>query len=452
MAFILLYNGYQFISQGGSSGSGVTSLTSPLGSIVLSASTGAITEDVVNKNTNLIYANSVGGSDSAQGSYLLPFATNTHAMSTISGGSLTNPFIINSTGAFTETTFTLKPFTHIRGNYQSTFFSLSSGITADSSIAGTNGAYSIIEDVDFTGAGTLNFSLSGMSGSAFTLYLVNCNLGTGITVVGRGSADTLKLINCVCPAGTIAVSGMNVTSQNNIFSTVTYNASGFGSLGWSSYGDNMTSQTITGGSIGTTTYSSRFCNIQNVTLSGANARFTYDAISYPMGTLTVGSGTATPLSTSTSILNSYSPVNWINTTTTLLGALNGIDNALGATISPNIMGTTLGVITGDTAIGTTQNTGRVFYPSFVRIFVQSSNCTSGITFSIGTTAGSFIDILGSTNASTLFATGDYQDFPLTFPISTIAANTQIWISITNAASGGTGTTFTIIARVFGNNG
>lgn len=103
--------------------------------------------------------------------------------------------------------------------------------------------------------------------------------------------------------------------------------------------------------------------------------------------------------------------------------------------------------TGATTIFTTNNNGQIFYPSRIRIIVESANTiTVPAIVSVGTVAGSYIDILPATTLTALVTTSLIQNYPLSVAISSIAANTAIAI---NVATGATATTLTIGVEVFG---
>lgn len=337
MSFRFLYNGFQFLS-GGSSiiSTGVTSITSPNGTIVLNASTGNITEDVVNNNTNIFYINSVGGSDSSvQGSYLIPYSTNGHAMTQVSGNSSSNLFLLQTSGVTSETaSFALKPYVTLSGNgYTSSALNMgSNSITADSSIV--NG-FSVIQDLELLGANSVNFDLSALGAGIFDLYVINCNLAGGFTFKGRaGANDTVHFLSCRYGVNCTVIDADVISNDNLIVANINYTSSAASlPLTWRANSDSALSSlggtvTITGGSENIT-YQATNCHLFNIIVDNATANFSYDSASYPLNALSQNSGgTATALTTSNTIANNISPINFTPTNSSVQGALAGIDNVL----------------------------------------------------------------------------------------------------------------------------
>lgn len=293
--------------------------------------------------TNSLFVASTGSDITGNGSIDRPFATIAHAMSTITGNTVSNTFTIFCLGGVINETsqILLKPYVGISGLNQGIEVFLSGNMILDASYLSSPSATTVISNIGFTGSFNFDFSSSSsLAGHVF--YINDCRFGNISLNSGSSAAATLTLYSVSCTT---------VTSNNSavimIASTIANLISG-----------NLTSikpQTlfIIGNSIsGNVDLQSQISAQLNYSIFRGNWIFGTVTLTNPLSAWDVDvSSYKTPIivnnavvilnSISNGLLANYTPVNYTpvatapTLTTSIQAHLHGIDNALGGVTIAN---------------------------------------------------------------------------------------------------------------------
>lgn len=285
---------------------------------------------------NVVYVNSANGVDAAaRGTVLSPYATLSYALSQITTATISEPFLIEMFGSFSETTLELKPNIYISGN--NSYLTVTNQVVAHSSWNSVSGAlfFKDFVNVDFQ-AGML-LDLSTASFAVVQMQNINCNTIQTFKIIGdgAGAGTTIAILNNIygfsnipsielenCYGGISGGAPTNVTAINS--SSVNGYVITLNDL--QVLGDVLLKTT----SIGNLLVSRISCNfVGNLTLDGTNVSLNTDTSNNEA--LFLNGATSSQItyrdlaSTVTAGLtpNSYTP-----TTPQVKGHLEGIDNAL----------------------------------------------------------------------------------------------------------------------------
>jgi hypothetical protein len=249
----------------------------------------------------LVYVNGQTGSDTAgNGSAMNPYATITKANAVILDNATGKRYTILHTGSSSEANLTIKPWTSIVGDSvsgsQITITgtgNLGPDATWDNVVSGV----ASIANVQFSGGSGIDFQVQAFGGSGATLYISNV-LCTGSMFFQGRNTDAVNLSN-VTSTGGIVTSDFSGKSNSSYYLSGSQFAqsSSSGAITWQSNNDYFSGTLAVQRSTQNMTASVFASSIQGaVTVTGSGASFKYDAVSLPLGGVTLASsGTATAL-------------------------------------------------------------------------------------------------------------------------------------------------------------
>ena len=298
--FKTLTNGQLLI---GSNGADPVAATLSAGAgIIIGNTAGGISIAATNTfgaNTTVVWVNVEDGDDSSgDGSSINPYATITHANSTITDNSADKPYTIILSGIANEPAIAIKPFVSIFGLdiYSSGMIVGSAGTNAlllDSSWTSASSPTANIANIYFRSNTGVSFFTS-MFGSNATINIENCLISGDATFTGNESVADQILIQNTTVEGNLSV-------ENMVFNTTTCVFDNPCSYLNSSIAHPMvvTSKSdIFYNSISVEetfeqdlTFNATSGSLQNtMTVTGDVAAFYYDAVSYPQQGITLASG------------------------------------------------------------------------------------------------------------------------------------------------------------------
>lgn len=308
-------------------------------------------------NTLQIYVDSVGGIDAPlRGSAIAPYKTLSYALLQITDN-LTNTYLINAQGNFSETNWTIRP--NINYNFNNGTLNVTNQVTLDPSFSA--GGVVIIQNLfnsSFSNGFNLDFDGVGVPFAVFWFSRCNFNTTSTINIVGNSSNPTIAIIesvngftnipsiqiqNCYGAAITTTIIDFTYTHTSN-FTGGNFNLIGLEVL------ENCLVQDSTNTGL---TLFMRGCLLQNTTLTsngsgiftiysfgnqfindlilyGANVQFKGDILqSIP---ILDNGATYVPVSLADSINANYSPINYSVVNASVQAQFAGIDTAIGSLI------------------------------------------------------------------------------------------------------------------------
>lgn len=289
--------------------------------------------------TNVLYVSPNGSDATGNGSFGNPYATVSHAMTTIVTAAVNNQFLINVIeGAITETAqIVLKPFVNLSSATEDINIAMTSNLIVHSSWGTVVNGTSFFENLRFSG-GNLVFDFSAfgnvvlnsisLDGIACPNITGNSNVNSLFNLQVRDStAASVTLDNLICSFHSATINAMTCGSLARVKNSVmNFMACLLGSGALNFTGDNA-------GAI-TNRYFMRGCkNTGTVTVTNVNSFLDMDTSSYVVPTV-VNNGTIVLSSLSNSLNANYTPVNYtpIATPPDLVNSthahLRGIDAAL----------------------------------------------------------------------------------------------------------------------------
>jgi hypothetical protein len=290
---------------------------------------------------NIIYlAPSPYGSDSGDGSILAPFATLSHAMSTITTASQTNLFEIRfQMGSYIDSSVALKPYINVNG--QGSSLSISGSITADASWSSGG----IIHFGNFDNISTsisINFDVSSSSTTCIaSFYNMRFAQNNSVNIYGGNLIlvlDALYSFN----------GDLNVYVENAYGAINSSSVLNFTYLAWSvslgynfqisqSYVFDSCNFSTSGGAIGVASYITAAKLIGTLNATGTNTNLSIDCASLTSSSLPniLAGATVQYINVANTLTANYAPLNYIpdasgstSPVTSVAAHLHGIDNAL----------------------------------------------------------------------------------------------------------------------------
>lgn len=299
-------------------------------------------------NPNARFISPTGSDTPTSGSLQKPYATLSYAESQVTVGASNNTVdLIILGGIITDSSqIYLKPYVNIFGMTQGTVINNSLPILYHPTFNVDAFPQVFISNVSFLGNFNLDFSAEGGEFQPY-FQLFNAKFLGNFDVKGALAAIPLiKTTSCVFNQSNLEVclveSDGNEFANLSMGSLTAVNNSQIESIG-DSFGNFTGIAPNSGGVTGEYFFSSSTFNIDR-TIQGANATIHIDATSIGPIATTLLSGATEILTTGMKAVNSsaYVPVNYTQTSPTVYGQIQGIDNALGS-LSPSSTNLTIWV-------------------------------------------------------------------------------------------------------------
>jgi len=288
---------------------------------------------------NVVYVMNSGNDTTGNGTINKPYATVTKAMTSITGASNTNRYVIQlPAGNHTEASIALKPWVFIRGlgNQQTRLAVSTNKIVPDASFGTMNGRSGLI-DLSLNGSTGINFDLRTLGNFSCVLDVNRCWVNGEFNFLGRISgADFLQVFN------TFMFSNLNnintKVAVGNSYVAGDFNVNLSGSTSNVDVDVNATelysNVNIKSDGSNTTTVKWSACYIGgNHVYSGNNMTITSDAVSLSQtdSNITIAGGAVLSRITGAHAVSAgYTPSNYTAAIDTVKSHLTGIDAKLGS--------------------------------------------------------------------------------------------------------------------------
>jgi hypothetical protein len=318
---------------------------------------GTTWENVVDSSTssspNEVYVSNTGNDTPDAGTIGNPYETLSYALSQITDASSSNPYtVFLVTGIYSEPSLALKAWVNIDG--QNSNLTITNPVSADPSFNG--GSISRIynfADLNFVGGANLDFTLSTsivvlrfeniLSITLYTITIQGSSFGTALIVnnwVPLGPEPSLILENTLCLIDNFNLNELTVEKTNaagGIFININ-NSQIRGSALFDCSQNQMVLTIKDVNFLGTATYLQTGTGVLNATsvnsfysslvVDGLAATLDIDQIEALPSVL--NGATVNYKLISDGLLSNYTPLNYTPTSTSVNGALQGIDAAIGS--------------------------------------------------------------------------------------------------------------------------
>jgi hypothetical protein len=317
---------------------------------------GATWENLVDSSTSSspteVYVSNTGNDTPDAGTIGNPYETLTYALSQITDASSSKPYtIFLVTGVYNEPSLALKAWVNIDG--QNSNLTITNPVSADPSFNG--GSISRIynfADLNFVGGANLDFTLSTsivalrfediLSSAPYTITIQGSSFGTALIVnnwVPLGPEPSLILENTLCLIDNFNLNGLTV-EKTNVASGIGININNSQIRGSALFDCSQNQMVLTIKDVnflGAATYLQTGTGVLSATsvnsfysslvVDGLKATLNIDQIEALPSVL--NGATVNYKLISDGLLSNYTPLNYTPTSTSVNGALQGIDAAIG---------------------------------------------------------------------------------------------------------------------------